>query len=199
VRDASAVIEETRHADVATPDHPNLGSSPAEPSGQSAGNVGSATGPAARQRISKGRSISGSTAGTAGLVSSFSMLLSGGLAHVGGAAGGAAARRVELEEADISDGWILVDGDRSQPPPFHLRVSDGKYVGSLFAIPPLGSFPTIGRSRRNPICLLADDQASRQTSRGRFGGGLKSLTVCNFNYAHGCVLSRRSHASTRSS
>jgi hypothetical protein len=90
-----------------------------------------------------------------GLNASFAMLLCGGLGH---AAVVSHAQTVNLEEAEDNDGWLRVGTDSSVPPPFHLRVSDGKYVGSMYSIPPLDTFPTMGRSRRNPICLLADDQ-----------------------------------------
>mmetsp|Transcript_16925 Transcript_16925/g.56104 ORF Transcript_16925/g.56104 Transcript_16925/m.56104 type:complete len:532 (-) Transcript_16925:43-1638(-) len=54
-----------------------------------------------------------------------------------------------------------IRADSSERPPFHLRVSDGKYCDSLFSLCDLRLRPGIGRSRRNQVCLLADDQVSR--------------------------------------
>ena len=69
--------------------------------------------------------------------------------------------RLALVEAEGPGLGIPAVGDGGGCPDFHLRISDGKYVGSIYRIPSIGEFPGIGRSRRNAICLLADDQVSR--------------------------------------
>ena len=56
---------------------------------------------------------------------------------------------------------IGVDGKR---PDFHLRVCTGKHADSVYSIPPISQQPTIGRSRKNAICLLHDEQVSRVQS-----------------------------------
>ena len=77
--------------------------------------------------------------------------------------GGSSSRppRVQLEEAEGPGLGIPVVGVDGERPDFHLRICDGKYVGSIYCIPPIRELPGIGRSRRNAICLLADDQVSR--------------------------------------
>ncbi|EKX48252.1 hypothetical protein GUITHDRAFT_105856 [Guillardia theta CCMP2712] len=44
-----------------------------------------------------------------------------------------------------------IRADSSERPPFHLRVSDGKYCDSLFSLCDLRLRPGIGRSRRNQV------------------------------------------------
>ncbi|KAJ1467613.1 hypothetical protein T484DRAFT_1858241 [Baffinella frigidus] len=127
------------------------------------GDMNGAAAGAGRGEAVNGTVAADGTGAVEGLNASFAVLLCGGLGHAASVSGanGAARSDVNLEEAEDSDGWLRVGMDSSVAPPFHLRVSDGKYVGSMFCIPPLDTFPTVGRSRRNPICLLADDQVSR--------------------------------------
>lgn len=71
--------------------------------------------------------------------------------------------KVHLCEAEASESTracACLD-DEEQLPQFHLRISDGKYIQSIFRVPSLREKPGIGRSRHNAICLLADDQVSR--------------------------------------
>jgi hypothetical protein len=69
--------------------------------------------------------------------------------------------RLALVEAEGPGLGIPTIGADGRCPDFHLRISDGKYVGSICRIPSIAELPGIGRSRRNAICLLADDQVSR--------------------------------------
>ena len=81
----------------------------------------------------------------------------------GGGFGNASDRpaRVCLLEVEGPGLGIPATGTNGRDPDFHLRISDGKYVGSVYRIPPISQSPGIGRSRTNDICLLADDQVSR--------------------------------------
>ena len=69
--------------------------------------------------------------------------------------------RLALVEAEGPGLGIPAIGADGRCPDFHLRISDGKYIGSICRIPSIAELPGIGRSRRNAICLLADDQVSR--------------------------------------
>ena len=69
--------------------------------------------------------------------------------------------RVQLLEVEGSGLGIPVAGRNGKEPDLHLRISDGKYVGSVYRIPSIDRYPGIGRSRTNDVCLLADDQVSR--------------------------------------
>ena len=65
---------------------------------------------------------------------------------------------LDQPEDDAADS---VRASRDGEPEFHLHVDSGKYADSVFKISNLKEVPSIGRSRRNNVSLLADDQVSR--------------------------------------
>jgi hypothetical protein len=78
----------------------------------------------------------------------------------GGGVSKAMASTMGLEQPE-DDAANSVRASRDGEPEFHLHVDSGKYVDSVFKISNLREMPSIGRSRRNNVSLLADDQVSR--------------------------------------